>query len=766
MSTLLITTLGGARRDEERLGHKTARYRLPGGERIVETANLGIELAKALHADKVCFVGTTAGFFDRLADLLPAGAASAAVEEHLELSARHEEANEAVAPEPEAPQAELEAEEPESDAEESESPAVDAPAAEASADAAPAADAALAPAEGAAVEAPPVVAEAAPAAAPAPQVFKRQHVADRRPLTERLLQQALTGRPDAAALDALASRLAEHLKMKSVRCVLISDPTSPRATLHALNTLSRLPEEGDRVHLDVSFGPRSLPVAAFLAMQYLERFRPDVEVGHVFMASPEHADDQGIVPLSGMDGPNEMLHWMGQFEALLEGRAPQGLHRAFVRDRWLNRLAGPYVRFQRGQRFGALSEVIEGARLVEEKRASLRRLPATHPFRLFNSVLAAAMEPFTSDAPVSTKQYIVAVQALQQGNLPLAALHLRDTLLSACLEAYGRDVGITWMDVPGSGGAQQVRPREVASFILSTPALAAEMPPLDIVWPLIALARNRYVNTSPSAVRAGQLKDEDHEVARAIEMVGSLIRSKAFAKLPELFAFEAAVHQSIDLGAIRPRDSFDNRRGGGGRGPRNERGRRPDRRGPRDGGRREGGPPEGANPPVEGAPVEGGAAPAQGAQGGDAPRQGREGGPREGGNFRGERGPRGPRRERGDGPRGDGPPRGDRPREGGNFRGERGPRPDRGPRPEGGPRRDRPRRDDNMPEDTTPRVTRSPGLGNLGLALAQAGLVSSPRRPEREEPKPTPPADVVPPQERAPEAPPQSSGNDFPVAGP
>jgi hypothetical protein len=586
MNTLLITTLGGARRDEERLGHRKARYRLPGSERIAETEHLGVELAKSLHADKVCFVGTTAGFFDRLADLLPAGDASAAVEEHLEMSAHHAEAEEAVAPEPEAPPAEAEDAAPAASTEAAPIPATEVSPALASTEA-PAPTPEAAPT--ASVEV------AAPVVAAAPQLPKRHHTADRRPLTERLLQQALTGRPDAAALDALAARLAKHLKLKSVRCLLISDPTSPRATLHALNTLSQLPEDGDRVHLDVSFGPRSLPVAAFLAMQYLQRFRPEVEVGHVFMASPEHADENGIVPLSGMDGPNEMLHWMGQFEALLEGRAPQGLHQAFVRDRWLNRLAGPYVRFQRGQRFGALSEVVEGARLVEEKRASLRRLPATHPFRLFDAVLAAAMQPFTSDAPVSTKQYVVAVQAAQQGNLPLAALHLRDTLLSACLEAYGRDVGATWMDVPGSGGAQQVRPREVASFILSTPALAAELPPLDVVWPLIAMARNRYVNTSPTAVRAGQLKDEDHEVARAVEMVGALIRSKAFAKLPELIAFEAAVHQSIDIGAIRPRDSFDQRRGG--RGPRHERGRRPDRRGPRHGGapQQDASAPEGAN---------------------------------------------------------------------------------------------------------------------------------------------------------------------------
>lgn len=750
MTTLLITTLGSAGRDDDRQGHRSARYRLPGGERIVETTHLGLELARALQASKLCFVGTTTAYFDRLADLLPPEMAAAPVSEVHEEAARQEAA---IEPESSGEGAAPDAVDAGPEGEDGEAPEADtaadtaSPAAEsASADNTPAPDSAAAP-EAAPATADVVnaaaesVASSAPAEAAPAAPLRKVHEPDMRPLSERLTAQARTGRADAGALRALSERLTAALRLQEVRCVLISDPTSPRATMHALRTLSELPASGDRVHMDVTFGPRSLPVAAFLAIQYLRRFRTDIQACSVFMAAPEHADEAGIVPVNSLDGADEMLHLVGLFEALVDGRAPQALHGTFVRDRWLSRLAGPYVRFQRGQRFGALSEVIEGAKLLEEKRRTLRRLPSTHPFRLFDPVLRAALQPFVEDSAPSSKQFVLAAQALHHGNLPLSALHLRDALMSACLEAYGRRASEAWMEVPGSGGAQQVRPRDVAGFVLSTPSIASQLPPLDIVWPLIAMARNRYVNTSPTMVRAGQLKDEDHEVARAVEMVGALLHSGAFAKLPELMPFELAVQQSIDLRAVRARDGSEMR---GGRGP-----RRGDRRGPRgrgDRGRgpRHEGPREGAgeqNP--AGAP----ATPEAGGESQGAPRR-----ERGDARFRDNRGPRRPRGEHGGGrPFGDRPPRQD---------GDRGPRPPRdfGDRP--------PRRDNGAPEDTTPRVSQARGLGNLGLALAQAGLVS---RGKDQPPRETPPAEPqaqAPASAPAPSPAPPSQGGDFPVAGP
>ncbi|MAB90719.1 MAG: hypothetical protein CMJ90_14855, partial [Planctomycetes bacterium] len=91
--------LGGAGEGEERRGHQTARFRLPGGDRIVETSHLGIELARALQCDKLHLVGTPGAYFDRLLDLLPNSECEAPVKETAPLI------QEAVAPDAEAEQA-------------------------------------------------------------------------------------------------------------------------------------------------------------------------------------------------------------------------------------------------------------------------------------------------------------------------------------------------------------------------------------------------------------------------------------------------------------------------------------------------------------------------------------------------------------------------------------------------------------------------------------------------------------------------------------
>ena len=95
MSTLLISMLGGAAEGEERRGHQTAQFRLPGGERIVKTSHLGIELARALQCDKLHLVGTPGAYFDRLLDLLPNSECEAPVKETAPLIQEPKPADEA-----------------------------------------------------------------------------------------------------------------------------------------------------------------------------------------------------------------------------------------------------------------------------------------------------------------------------------------------------------------------------------------------------------------------------------------------------------------------------------------------------------------------------------------------------------------------------------------------------------------------------------------------------------------------------------------------
>lgn len=738
MSTVLISMLGGAGQDAPRSDARMDRYRLPGGERIVETSILGVELGRALGARRLVFVGTTASAFDGLVDLLSEEQKTAPVAEgqidHGE-EGGHEGGSEADSSTENDEGAPAEATDQGEMEEGAKAPEAPAAVTEEGSAAAPA-------------EIPSAPSEGAPAEEPkAPQVLKKVHEPDFRSLADRLTAQTQSGRPDRGALTALATRLKAALHLDDVRCVLTSDPTAQRSALAALRTLVEIPEVGETAHIDVSFGPRAFPVAGFLAMHYLREFRPDVHAGSVFAAQPEAKDIHGVTPIVSLDGQFEIMKWMGAFSSLLEGQAPTRLHHAFTQDRRLGKLVGPYVRYQRGIRFGALHEVIEGSKMLEETRRKLGRLPYAHPYRLFDGVLHHTLKPFLADTRLSEKQFLLARQALDNGHLPLAALHLREALLSYCLEAYGRDATRPWMDVPQSGGAQEVRPRDIAGFILSTEAAASRAGELATVWPLLATARNRYVNTSPTMVHAGQLRDEDHEIHRIFDMAWNIASRNELQSLPEALPFDDATKQAVDLRSVRPREGGPMERGGRNRGRgrgRPERGGgggegRPERGGGGGGGegRPEGGPP--ANRP---------------------PRQDRDGRP-----------PRsGPRDDRGGrGPRGEGGANGRRDRD------TRGPRP---PREGGGPNRGEGRPNPSGPVETPrpeatealPRVHRADGgLGNLGLALAQAGLVQPKRNerppaerraemPQQSVPPAPPPAHEPPPVPPAPPA--------FDVAGP
>ncbi|MAG56293.1 MAG: hypothetical protein CMJ83_08390 [Planctomycetes bacterium] len=821
MGTLLISMLGGAAEDEERRGHQSARFRLPGGERIVETTHLGIELAGALQADKLHLVGTTWAYFDRLLDLLPEAARNEPVAETAPPPKEKPDAAEAPTAEDtstteEAPAADADAstddateaaateateddasttegtapaddatatEEPATEEPATEEPATEEPATEEPATGEPAAEAPTAegPATGEpATEAPaaeagsgagappgeasadtpnPASEEAtAPKAdasseegagrdAPAPKetrVPKKAHEPDTRSLQDRIAAQVRSHRPDRDAMSALAERLQTALGKSEVRCVLISLPTDgSRSFQSAIRTIAELPADGDTVHLDVTYGSRAMPLLGTLAMHYFREFRLDIEVGSLFEAPLEHAGADRVCQVVALDEPLEFLAMTRAFAEVRDGRAPERMQRLLNHDRRLQRLAGPWVRYQRGVQFGALSEVIEGARLIEERRRRLGRLPHTHPYRLFDRVLKTAIAPFLGEAPTSVRQLVLARDALQNGYLAQAALHLREALVSACLEAYGRSASRAWIDVPNSGGAQQVRPRDTAGFILSTPMAVDKVPDLGLVWPLLSTARNRYVNTSPTTVPASQLKDQDHEVHRSFEMTLGIIQNEQLAGIVEEIPFDQAVVRGIDLRVIRPRE-------GRGRPPRRGKGAgRGDR------------PPRG-----EGAPGREG--------GGRGPR--REGGG--GGN-------RAPRTEGGASGRGRGGPRPDGGGGRGDGRGRRDGPPGRG-------RRDRddrpPRRQGDDPDDYKPKVTSARGLGNLGLALAQAGLSSpAPKsRPEKKPPpdKPTPQPETdgpeattptappaAPPPETpdapaSPDAPPETPASTFDVAGP
>ena len=240
-------------------------------------------------------------------------------------------------------------------------------------------------------------------------------------------------------MTALAERLQVALGIAEVHCELISNATEGRSFMAAVRSIAELPKKGDTVHIDVTCGSRAFPMLGILAMHYFRNFRPEVRPGHVYEGVTEGGGPDKANPVVALDGPLEFMDWMASFRDVLHGGAPQSLQGLFNHDRRLQRMAGPYVRYQRGVQFGALSEVVEGARLVEERRKRLNRLPYAHPYRLFDKVLGRSLHPFVKDGSASVRQLELSERSLRAGNISQAALHLREALL---VVEYGRGRGL------------------------------------------------------------------------------------------------------------------------------------------------------------------------------------------------------------------------------------------------------------------------------------------------------------------------------------
>lgn len=694
MSSLLISMLGGAPPGEERPGHKTATFRLPGAGRIVETSNLGVELACAMKVSRLVLVGTSSAYFEKLVELLDASDQEAPVPEAqaqdvapppaeageaTEASSRLEEsqAGGSAGGDPHPTQGAPEAADPAG------GPPADAPdqAVEVEGEAGPqpgsedtqAETAGTGPAAAeTAVEPPPETGtepRPEPTGGPpegggpvetrareAPPL--KHHEPDTRPLRERLAAQAATGHPDKDALASLGQRLASRFGMAEVQCLLVSAPTDDRSFQATMRNLTELPREQEEVHVDVTHSDGLMTTVAFLALYYLKRLRPGVKTGDLLQGAPDHKDVQGHAPVLRLTAPFGVLDWIHSFHDLQSGHPTSELHRILNADKRLQALAGPYVRLQRGMQFGAASEVVQGARLLEERRRRLSRLPYSHRYRIFDPVLAEFLKPFSTGRPLSRLQLDLGRFAMAAGQPGFAAMYLREALLSHVLELFGQNPSRTWTEVPQSGGAQEVRMRDIAAYALTTAEARAKAPDLETAWPLLSEAKRHYLNVSSGMVPASQLKNADHEISRLTHMTLEILEKGVLAGLEETRTFEDLIKEAVDRMAIRPRE-------------------------PRRKGRR----------------------------------KGRSGGGPTGG---GERGPRSGASQAGGARRG--------------GRRDTQERPSRGPghRDEGPRRRRRGGRD---PEDLSPRVEKvGGGIGNLGLALAGAGLVEGDQPPQSEAP--------------------------------
>jgi hypothetical protein len=592
-------------------------------------------------------------------------------------------------------------------------------------EAAPEAPAEAAPADGVVVAHPSPALSAAQAPSepkplgPAGPVAKlrkgppKEAPASRAELWRRLVFQAQTGRIDPAAMDAVGKALAERWGLASVECHCVAQAQGDRDVASFVRRVAAVPVPGDKVVFDFSCGPRSWVGLGVAAAHTVAAARAEVEVEDLVL---ERRDDGG--PTSGKN-LFPLIRSHGVLGEMRRGNYLPEVLEELKRDPRSQPLAPLYERLLRALEFGSPVETSRAARALVERAEQIRREKKQRAFDATDASFGPTVTALLADESWSKTELSLAREALRRRNSYLAASHVREALISCLLEAFDVAAGKAWFPARGPEGEGRVRPRDVASGYLSSKFARDVIPDLDFVWSHVGNPRAKYLLVGPVHQDPGLMRSAAEGLNKILHLAEQILSDGRLKALTEATPFEKLVEMAVSCGDARVRPLRPGRKGG--------RGGDDDDDGP-DGG--EGDVPETKESAEGAAPA---AAPAA------APERGHDRGGR-GGPPRGDRGPRpqgggqgGP--PRGDRPQGDRPPRGDGP-----PRGDRGPRPPREIRAHGGPPpmggggggdgMERPR---SVPIGGELKIEKvRGGLGNLGAALAQAGVVKAPA------PKPAP----------------------------
>jgi hypothetical protein len=550
-----------------------------------------------------------------------------------------------------------------------------------------------------------------------------------------------TGRVDRVALEKLGPELARELGIAGVSCRVIPPFARDREQVAFIRSVLGALRATLPAVLDFADGPRSAAGLGLTLAHGLAALRPDVPLAEITM---DRSRSLAVHPRS-------LLHAI-EIQELWKGVAHGGGHAALVEhmrnDPRLQALAAPYQRFIRALEFGNPAEAVRAAKTVQQRLESLEGGNEREDWvAAIQPCVQSMTAPLTQEQPWSRRQLLMAEMTEKRGMHFLTALHLREALISALLEAYGQNAARGWSaTTPGEGqhSDSRIRPRDVMAFVLGDPRSTKIVPDLAQVWQWVGSPRSRFVMTSPVAVDPALLREGNQVLGKLPALTRAILEENRLNVIVEALPYEKAIEAAISSNAVRLAPVRGRRRRAGAA--------ETEDHGPQAG--------------EEGAPAEGG----EQTQGDARPPRTGDGPPPEG--FRQRRDRNRPRRP-------DRPRPADRPRE------PMAPREVqvRGPRP-GGPI-DAPR-PPAVPVGGIRRVERaSQGLGNLGLALKNAGLNPTPRgnkdRPRREPGPPgSPPAESAAeasaeatpqpsstqPDTPAPEPEPRPTTPDFDVAGP
>ena len=365
-------------------------------------------------------------------------------------------------------------------------------------------------------------------------------------LRSRLRHMAQTGRIDRGALESLGRELGRELGIESVACRVIPPFARDREQVSTIRSVLGLIRAHEPVALDFADGPRSAAGLGLTLAHGLASLRPDVPLTELVM---DRARNLAFHPKSLLHAIEIQELW----RAVARGTTPMALVEHMRADPRLQGLAAPYQRYARAIEFGSPAEAARAARTVQQRVAEMTAKPGDRDdwIAAIQPALDAMTGSLVQEQPWSRRQIWMAEAAARRGMHLLTALHIREALISALLEAYGQNAARGWAPAQGENPDARIRPREVMAVILGDPHSFKLVPDLGEVWKWVGNPRLRFVMTSPVAVDPAILRDANHALTNLPALSRAILDENRFKSIVEALPYEAAIEVAVSRNAVR-----------------------------------------------------------------------------------------------------------------------------------------------------------------------------------------------------------------------
>jgi hypothetical protein len=363
-------------------------------------------------------------------------------------------------------------------------------------------------------------------------------------LRARLRHMSQGGRMDRSAVEQLGAELSRELGIPSVACRVNPPFARDREQVAFIRAVLGLLRPNVPAVLEFADGPRSTAALGLTLAHGIHALRTDVPIAEL---TTDRSRNLTVHPRSLLHAIEIQELWRNAAAGL---PAP-ALFEHLRADARLQSLAAPYQRLARAVEFGSPAEAARAARSVKE-RIDLPASDKDDWAAAVRPAVNALADALASDRAWSLRQLWMAECSERRGAHYLTALHLREALVSGLLESYGHNPAKGWAPAgAGEHAEDRVRPRDVMAVVLADPESARLVPDLGQVWEWVGSPRTKFATTSPVALDPALLRDATRALGTLVPLTRAILEQGRLKAIVEALPFEQAIGLAVGQHSVR-----------------------------------------------------------------------------------------------------------------------------------------------------------------------------------------------------------------------